>query len=49
MITLTHGMVLAAGDGFASAETMAKRFRVIPLSGTPLFEDLFLRHMDFPR
>ena len=40
---------LAAGDGFASAEAIAKRFRVIPLSGTPLFEDLFLRHMDFPR
>jgi len=40
---------LAAGDGFASTEAMAKRFRVIPLSGTPLFEDLFLRHMDFPR
>jgi len=40
---------LAAGDGFTSAEAMAQRFRVIPLSGTPLFEDLFLRHMDFPR
>jgi uncharacterized 2Fe-2S/4Fe-4S cluster protein (DUF4445 family) len=39
---------LSAGDAFASAELMAKRFRVIPLSGTPLFEDLFLRHMDFP-
>jgi uncharacterized 2Fe-2S/4Fe-4S cluster protein (DUF4445 family) len=39
---------LAAGDGFASAEKVAERFRVIPLSGTPLFEDLFLRHMDFP-
>jgi len=40
---------LAAADGFASAEAMAQRFRVIPLSGTPLFEELFLRHMDFPR
>ena len=39
---------LAAGDAFASTELMAKRFRVIPLSGTQLFEDLFLRHMDFP-
>jgi uncharacterized 2Fe-2S/4Fe-4S cluster protein (DUF4445 family) len=39
---------LTAGNGFAGAEALAKRFRVIPLSGTPLFEDLFLRHMDFP-
>jgi uncharacterized 2Fe-2S/4Fe-4S cluster protein (DUF4445 family) len=39
---------LAAGDGFAAAETTAGRFRVIPLSGTPLFEELFLRHIDFP-
>ena len=40
---------LAAGDGFAAAEATASRFRVIPLSGTPLFEELFMRHMDFPR
>jgi uncharacterized 2Fe-2S/4Fe-4S cluster protein (DUF4445 family) len=39
---------LAAGDSFAAAENMAKRFRVIPLSGTPLFEELFMRHIDFP-
>ena len=39
---------LAAGDRFAAAEATADRFRVIPLSGTPLFEELFLRHIDFP-
>jgi uncharacterized 2Fe-2S/4Fe-4S cluster protein (DUF4445 family) len=39
---------LAAGDGFASVEELAKRFRVVPLSGTPLFETLFLKHLDFP-
>lgn len=40
---------LAAGDGFAATEATAQRFKVIPLSGTPLFEELFMRHMDFPR
>lgn len=39
---------LAAGDGFASLERLADRFRVVPLSGTPLFESLFLKHLDFP-
>ncbi|MBK5273595.1 MAG: DUF4445 domain-containing protein [Desulfuromonadales bacterium] len=39
---------LAAGDDFAAAEAVAGRFRVIPLSGMPLFEELFLRHIDFP-
>lgn len=39
---------LAAGDGFASVEELANRFRVVPLSGTPLFEKLFLKHLDFP-
>ena len=39
---------LAAGDNFAAAETTAGHFRVIPLSGTPLFEELFMRHIDFP-
>jgi len=38
---------LAAGDGFGSVERLAERFRVVPLSGTPLFESMFLRHMDF--
>jgi len=40
---------LAARDNCAAAEAMAHRFRVIPLSGTPLFEELFMRHIDFPR
>jgi uncharacterized 2Fe-2S/4Fe-4S cluster protein (DUF4445 family) len=39
---------VAAGDRFAAAEAIAARFRVVPLSGTPLFEELFLRHIDFP-
>lgn len=39
---------LTAGDDFAAAEATAQRFKVIPLSGTPLFEELFMRHIDFP-
>ncbi len=39
---------LKANDGFASVERLAKRFRVVPLSGTPLFEALFMRNIDFP-
>jgi len=39
---------LAANDRFASLERLAERFRVVPLSGTPLFEKLFLEHLDFP-
>ena len=39
---------LSAADGFDSLECLAKRFRVVPLSGTPLFETLFLKHLDFP-
>jgi uncharacterized 2Fe-2S/4Fe-4S cluster protein (DUF4445 family) len=39
---------LAAADDFASVEATAGRFRVIPLSGTPLFESLFLQHINFP-
>ncbi|MDD2581652.1 MAG: ASKHA domain-containing protein, partial [Desulfuromonadaceae bacterium] len=39
---------LAAGDGFNAVEVLAHRFRVVPLSGTPLFETLFMRHIDFP-
>lgn len=39
---------LAAGDGFNAVEALAHRFRVVPLSGTPLFETLFIRHIDFP-
>ena len=40
---------LCAGDGYASVAATAGCFRVVPLSGTPLFEELFLRHIDFPR
>jgi len=39
---------LAAGDGFDSAESLGERFRVVPLSGTPLFETMFMKHIDFP-
>jgi uncharacterized 2Fe-2S/4Fe-4S cluster protein (DUF4445 family) len=40
---------LACGDGYVGVEDLAKRFKVVPLSGTPLFEALFMRHIDFPR
>ncbi len=39
---------LACKDGFGAVEALAHRFRVVPLSGTPLFESLFMRHIDFP-
>jgi uncharacterized 2Fe-2S/4Fe-4S cluster protein (DUF4445 family) len=39
---------ITAGDGFASVEQLGKRFRVVPLSGTPLFETLFMQQIDFP-
>jgi uncharacterized 2Fe-2S/4Fe-4S cluster protein (DUF4445 family) len=39
---------LAADDGFESVERLGKRFRVVPLSGTPLFETLFMTNIDFP-
>jgi len=39
---------LAFNDGFGAVEDLAHRFRVVPLSGTPLFETLFMRHIDFP-
>jgi uncharacterized 2Fe-2S/4Fe-4S cluster protein (DUF4445 family) len=39
---------LTAGDGFDSVEQLAARFRVVPLSGTPLFETLFMQQIDFP-
>jgi uncharacterized 2Fe-2S/4Fe-4S cluster protein (DUF4445 family) len=41
-------MALAHDEGFAAVDDLAKRFRVVPLSGTPLFETLFIRHIDFP-
>ncbi|MFZ2949646.1 MAG: ASKHA domain-containing protein [Desulfuromonadaceae bacterium] len=39
---------LAGTDGFGEVEALARRFRVVPLSGTPLFETLFMKHIDFP-
>ena len=39
---------LTTADNFDSVERLANRFRVLPLSGTPLFETMFLRHIDFP-
>ena len=35
-------------DGVAAVEELAARFRVVPLSGTPLFEQKFLEQIDFP-
>jgi len=40
---------IIAGDGFASVEQLGKRFRVVPLSGTPLFESLFMQQISFPK
>ena len=39
---------LIAKDDFYSVERLGERFRVVPLSGTPLFETMFMRHIDFP-
>jgi uncharacterized 2Fe-2S/4Fe-4S cluster protein (DUF4445 family) len=39
---------LLTGDGFASAEELGRQFRVVPLSGTPLFESLFMQQINFP-
>ena len=38
---------LSRPDGFEAVERLALRFRVVPLSGTPLFERLFLRSLEF--
>jgi uncharacterized 2Fe-2S/4Fe-4S cluster protein (DUF4445 family) len=35
--------------GGDAVERLALRFRVVPLSGTPLFQRLFLQHLEFPR
>ncbi|HJV67064.1 MAG TPA: ASKHA domain-containing protein [Geomonas sp.] len=40
--------LLMEADGAAKVETLAARIRVIPLSGTPLFEQRFLANIDFP-
>lgn len=39
---------MLCGDRFAAVEMLADRFRVVPLSGTPLFERLFLKYLNFP-
>jgi uncharacterized 2Fe-2S/4Fe-4S cluster protein (DUF4445 family) len=39
---------LADGDRFRSVEQLGHRFRVVPLSGTPLFEQKFMQHINFP-
>lgn len=39
---------LTVNDQFHSVERLGERFRVVPLSGTPLFESMFMRHIDFP-
>lgn len=40
---------LKANDDFNSTERLGELFRVAPLSGTPLFESMFMKHIDFPR
>lgn len=39
---------LSGSRGYDEVEALARRFKVVPLSGTPLFETLFMRHIDFP-
>jgi uncharacterized 2Fe-2S/4Fe-4S cluster protein (DUF4445 family) len=39
---------LVGRDEFAAVEDLARRFKVVPLSGTPLFETLFMQQIDFP-
>ena len=39
---------LTRRDGFTAVEEFALRFQVVPLSGTPLFESLFMQYIDFP-
>lgn len=41
-------LALAGNNRFAAVEKMALRFKVVPLSGTPLFEKNFIRNIDFP-
>lgn len=40
---------LARDDGFSTIEELGRRFRVVPLSGTPAFETKFIQNIDFPR
>ena len=39
---------ICSTGGIGAVEALAKGIRVIPLSGTPLFEKHFLEHMNFP-
>ncbi|NVN89617.1 MAG: DUF4445 domain-containing protein [Desulfuromonadales bacterium] len=39
---------LMCADRFDAVERLADRFRVVPLSGTALFEKLFLKYLNFP-
>ena len=41
--------MLVLQDGREQMETLAQKVRVVPLSGTPLFEKHFLANIDFPR
>jgi uncharacterized 2Fe-2S/4Fe-4S cluster protein (DUF4445 family) len=40
--------LLAEPDGAERVAHLAQKVRVIPLSGTPLFEKLFIKNIDFP-
>jgi uncharacterized 2Fe-2S/4Fe-4S cluster protein (DUF4445 family) len=40
---------LCEPDGFAAVDELARRIRVIPLSGTPTFEKSFLEQLNFPQ
>ena len=39
---------LMAGDGFVAVEELGAHVRVVPLSGTPIFETLFMQQINFP-
>lgn len=39
---------LRANDNFAAVAATGKRFKVVPLSGTPMFENLFINNINFP-
>lgn len=41
-------LALFHNDRFEAVEKLAGRMRVVPLSGTPLFETKFMQHIDFP-
>jgi uncharacterized 2Fe-2S/4Fe-4S cluster protein (DUF4445 family) len=42
------GRAVITPDGLAAVDRVAERLQVIPLSGTPLFEKLFIDHLTFP-